>query len=276
MDLVLNFLDTIFLSRHIYPVSWPEESWSRQAVTVYVFVAFGGWLLYLITAFLNYAFLYDHMLMKHPLFLPNQLRREILYASKSIPLMTLGMVPFFMLEIHGFSKLYIHKDTQPGLQELGYLMLSILLYLMFTDCCIYWIHRFLHHRRVYKYIHKPHHLWKVPTPFASHAFHPIDGYLQALPYHIFPFIFPLHKVLYLLLFLFVNLWTVSIHDGHYSVPNLLKPIINGSAHHTDHHLFYNCNYGQYFTLWDRIGGSFRRPLYTSLKDCEELQRSKDN
>ena len=36
-------------------------------------------------------------------------------------------------------------------------------------------------------------------------------------------------------------------------------IINSSAHHTVHHLEFNYNYGQYFTLWDRIGGSYKRP-----------------
>ncbi|VTJ91650.1 Hypothetical predicted protein, partial [Marmota monax] len=40
---------------------------------------------------------------------------------------------------------------------------------------------------------------------------------------------------------------------------ILKPFINGSAHHTDHHMFFDYNYGQYFTLWDRIGGSFKNP-----------------
>lgn len=87
----------------------------------------------------------------------------------------------------------------------------------------------------------------------------MDGFLQSCPYHIYPFLFPLHKVLYLVLFVFVNVWTVSIHDGDYRVPATLKPFVNGSAHHTDHHLFYNYNYGQFFTLWDRIGGSFRNP-----------------
>ena len=125
--------------------------------------------------------------------------------------------------------------------------------------CIYWIHRGLHHKKVYKYIHKAHHIWKVPTPFASHAFHPVDGFLQSCPYHIYPFLFPLHKFTYLGLFVFVNFWTVSIHDGYYRVPDTFKPIVNGSAHHTDHHLFYNFNYGQFFTLWDRIGKTFRNP-----------------
>lgn len=36
----------------------------------------------------------------------------------------------------------------------------------------------------------------VPTPWAAFAFHPIDGYVQSLPYHIFPMLFPLHKKLY--------------------------------------------------------------------------------
>ena len=143
---------------------------------------------------------------------------------------------------------------------------------------IYWIHRWLHHPSIYRYIHKTHHIWKVPTPFASHAFHPVDGFLQSVPYHIYPFLFPLHKYVYLALFVFVNIWTVSIHDGDYRVPDPLKPYINGSAHHTDHHLFYNYNYGQYFTLWDRIGGSFRTPSVFEGKDLidEALKYEKKN
>ncbi|TEA38384.1 hypothetical protein DBR06_SOUSAS110260, partial [Sousa chinensis] len=121
------------------------------------------------------------------------------------------------------------------------------------------IHRGLHHRLVYKRLHKPHHIWEIPTPFASHAFHPLDGFLQGLPYRIYPFIFPLHKVVHLGLYVLVNIWTVSIHDGDFRVPHIFRPFINGSAHHTDHHMLFDYNYGQYFTLWDRIGGSFKNP-----------------
>jgi len=51
-------------------------------------------------------------------------------------------------------------------------------------------------------------------------------------------------------------WTISIHDGEYFSSN---KFINGAAHHTLHHLYFNYNYGQYFTLWDYIGGSFKMP-----------------
>lgn len=38
-----------------------------------------------------------------------------------------------------------------------------------------------------------------------------------------------------------------------------SPVVNGSACHTIHHYYFNYNYGQFTTLWDRIGGSYRKP-----------------
>lgn len=55
----------------------------------------------------------------------------------------------------------------------------------------------------------------VPTPFASHAFHPLDGYLQSVPYHLYVYLFPMQKWQYIFMFVFVNCWTVMIHDGKY-------------------------------------------------------------
>lgn len=120
--------------------------------------------------------------------------------------------------------------------------------------------------------HKPHHLWKIATPFASHAFHPVDGFMQSLPYHVYPFLFPLHKITYLGLYIFVNVWTISIHDGDYRVPRPLRHVINGSAHHTDHHLYFDYNYGQYFTLWDKIGGSYKSPTAFEGKGPHDYMR----
>lgn len=140
---------------------------------------------------------------------------------------------------------------------------------IWLETCL--IYKFFH-LIFWQFFHKPHHIWKIPTPFASHAFHPVDGFLQGLPYHIYPFFFPLHKVLYLGLYVFVNIWTISIHDGDYRVPSSLISVINGSAHHTDHHLFFDYNYGQYFTLWDRLGGSYRHPSALMGKGPHNLIR----
>lgn len=256
MDLVLDAADRYLLTPHVFPTWLPEDDWRRQTLSLYVITVVGGAALYLFSAALSYYTLFDHRLKKHPLFLKNQIRLEMKTALSSIPLMALYTIPVFVLEVRGYSRLYMGIEGWTGWLAIA---VSACAFIIFTDCFIYWIHRCLHHPLVYKNVHKTHHRWKIPTPFASHAFHPLDGFLQSCPYHIYPFLFPLHKVLYLGLFMVVNVWTVSIHDGDYRVPDTLQPFVNGAAHHTDHHLFYNYNYGQFFTLWDRIGRSYRYP-----------------
>ncbi|KAM4726627.1 lathosterol oxidase [Anableps anableps] len=270
MDLVLNVADHYVLTPYVYPESWAEDGALRQIISLLVVTNLGAAILYLGLGAFSYYFIFDHKLMKHPHFLENQVRREIKYAMTSLPWISIPTVALFFAEVRGYSKLYDNVSDSP----LGWsgLLLSMISFLFFTDMCIYWIHRFLHHKLIYKMFHKPHHVWKITTPFASHAFHPVDGFLQGLPYHIYPFLFPLHKLLYLALYVFVNIWTISIHDGDYRVPSGLTGVINGSAHHTDHHLFFDYNYGQYFTLWDRLGGSYRHPSALMGKGPMDLIR----
>ena len=151
--------------------------------------------------------------------------------------MALLTAPCFWLELQGYSKLYDALEDGPGM---WYDFLQFPLFILFTDCLVYFIHRGLHHPLVYKTLHKPHHKWIMPTPYASVAFHPVDGFLQSTPYHLFPFVFPLQKFAYLGLFVFVQIWTVFIHDGEY-VSN--SPIVNGAACHTLHHLYFSYNFG---------------------------------
>ncbi|XP_063058628.1 lathosterol oxidase [Engraulis encrasicolus] len=277
MDLILGVADRFFFTPYVYPAWWGEEEPIRQILGLLVVTNLGAAVLYLGLGTLSYVFIFNHELMKHPQFLPNQVRREIKYAMTSLPWISIPTVALFFAEVRGYSKLYDNVHDSP----LGWpgLFLSMVSFLFFTDMCIYWIHRFLHHKLIYKHFHKPHHVWKITTPFASHAFHPVDGFLQGLPYHIYPFLFPLHKLLYLGLYVCVNIWTISIHDGDYRLPRPLQAVINGAAHHTEHHLAFDYNYGQYFTVWDRIGSSYRDPPALEGKgplDTIHRMQSKDN
>lgn len=258
MDEVLKILDDYIFTPFLYPASWPTDYWLRQLLSLLIIVYTGATTLYFVTASLCYAFLFDKRLMNHPKFLKNQIQTEIKCSLMSMPLMNIPTAAMFFLHHRGYGKTY---DGVSSSVWLGYMSLPVefVMVVAFTDMMIYWIHRAFHHKLLYSAIHKPHHAFKVPSPFASHAFHPVDGFMQSFPYHLFPFIFPLNKYLYLIFFVLVNFWTVSIHDGDCKIPDLLKPFINGSAHHTDHHLYYNYNYGQFFTLWDRLAGSYRNP-----------------
>ncbi|KAH9057799.1 hypothetical protein EDB87DRAFT_1564675 [Lactarius vividus] len=235
--------------------AWPRDYIPRQLLSLSAITLTGIFFLYFIFAGLSYRYIFNHEMMSHPRFLKNQVKLEIQCSLRAFPGMALLTLPWFQAEVRGYSKLY----DSVGDYGLAYLLFSIPFFLVFTDYGIYWVHRLLHHPLIYKYVHKPHHKWLIPTPFASHAFHPLDGYLQSVPYHLFIFVFPLHRWLYLGLFVFVNFWSILIHDSDMITGHALENVINGPAHHTLHHLYFTVNYGQYFTWADRWGGSYRQP-----------------
>jgi len=252
--------------------AWPRNYIPRQMVSLCVVTLIGIHILYFLFAWLSYKFIFNHDMMRHPRFLKNQVWLEIQCSLRGFPGMMLLTLPWFQAEVMGYSMLYDGLDTYGYF----YLIASVPLFLLFTDYCIYWIHRWLHIPILYKYIHKPHHKWIIPTPFSSHAFHAVDGYLQSVPYHLFIFIFPLHRILYLVLFVLINFWTIFIHDSDMVTGHPLEKIINGPAHHTLHHMYFNVNYGQYFTWADRAGNSYRQPEsdLDPLLEVKELDKSK--
>jgi len=183
----------------------------------------------------------------------DQVKNEIVLSVWSIAVMTLMTAPFELMVEAGWTKLYWDVNEHGMLYHA---VISPIMFLMFSDTCIYWIHRGLHHRSVYGPIHKLHHKYKDTTPFSAYAFHPLDGWLQGCPYHLFIFLFPMHHITYFISLGVVGLWTINIHDR----VTLNLPGVNGAAHHTIHHTMFNYNYGQYFTFWDKLGGSYRKPM----------------
>ncbi|KAJ2758204.1 c-5 sterol desaturase [Coemansia sp. BCRC 34490] len=261
MDVVMGYLDTyvfdaIYNRAGALTATEPlaRTSIMRQSLSLFVFIYSYIMAFYFGTAGLSYKLIYDKTQEKHPKFLPRQRFMEMACASRALPAITLMTIPWILGELHGHSLVYKEWDKY-GYTYLG---VSAAMFILFTDFCIYWIHRLEHHPLVYAKCHKLHHKWIVCTPYASHAFHPVDGYLQSLPYHLAVYVFPMHEYVYLALFAFVNVWSVMIHDGEYVASNA---VVNGAAHHTVHHLYFNYNYGQFTTLFDRIFGSYRKPTH---------------
>lgn len=256
-------------SAYTYASMFARDNLLREGINMFIMTAVFGWLLYFSVATISYFTVFDKKIFNHPRYLKNQMRLEMGLASRSIPIMVLLTLPFFLLEINGYLRLYGPIDESTGGWKA--VLMQLPTFIFFTDCGIYFIHRWLHIPAVYKRLHKPHHKWIVCTPYASHAFHPVDGWCQSLPYHLFPLVLPLQKVLYLFLFTFVNFWTVMIHDGQYLSND---PFVNGTACHTIHHLYFNYNYGQFTTLWDRLGGSYRRPDDSLFENNDEQTEKK--
>ncbi|CCD21540.1 putative lathosterol oxidase [Trypanosoma vivax] len=237
----------------ILPVD--RNSLRDQVFVYWLLLTTGGIALYLICASLSTYVLFVRLgetyfpptLKKADL--QAQIRHEIFIAVASIPFMAVLMTPAAVLSHRKYSKIY-HNVEDYGWP---YLVFSALLFFVFTDFMVYWFHRGLHHPTLYRYVHKLHHTYKHTTPFSSHAFNPCDGFGQGVPYYTFIFIFPTHHYLFVALFIVVNMWTISIHDQ----VDFGGWFINTTGHHTLHHEQFNYDYGQYLTLWDRIGGTYR-------------------
>eukprot|EP01103_Thecamoeba_quadrilineata_P006252 TRINITY_DN15982_c0_g1_i1.p1 TRINITY_DN15982_c0_g1~~TRINITY_DN15982_c0_g1_i1.p1 ORF type:complete len:270 (+),score=19.33 TRINITY_DN15982_c0_g1_i1:67-876(+) len=258
-------------------VSWlihsPPDSITVRFLANYIVLLLGGAFFYLFFASLSFYFFFVWGRKTfYPSTLPSdlskQIKVEITNASSSLPIMALLMTPFPLLLQYGYGRIYYSVDDYGW----AYLILSVALFIIVTDFSIYWVHRGLHHPIMYKNIHKLHHTYRYTTPFSSHAFHPIDGWAQGVSYYLFCFIFPLHHILFVVLFMFVNIWTISIHD---QVDFSGAGLLNSTGHHTIHHVEFSYNYGQYFTIWDRVFLTYKPSTKThSYSDLAMKQHQK--
>jgi lathosterol oxidase len=191
----------------------------------------------------------------HPSYVPDRARNR--QAMRLSVVGTLGnitlMMPFHALIAAGHSRIY-WSATARGLP---WLILSVPLYIFFVDTVIYWSHRTLHGDFFYRHFHRYHHQWQVPNSWTSMAFHPLDSFVLGLPVHLFAFLVPLNGVLYLAMQSTMSLWSVGSHDR---VAVFRWKWFNYVDNHTLHHYFFRCNYGQFFTFWDRLMGTWRNPV----------------
>jgi lathosterol oxidase len=133
---------------------------------------------------------------------------------------------------------------------------------LFHDTYFYWMHRLIHHPKLFNLVHKTHHLSKNPSPFAALSFHPIESFLEVA------WTIPMARLLPMFTwFIFAFLIVIINVLGHLGVEiypdflrkNQITKYLNFSKDHNDHHNYFHGNYGLYFSFWDRIMKTYRNP-----------------
>ena len=151
----------------------------------------------------------------------------------------------------GYTQIYLEWSDYP----IWWIPFSILLPLLIHETYYYWLHRWMHHPKVYRYIHKVHHDSISTSVWTSFSFHPVESMLQAIVIPLLTLIIPMHLFILLGLLIFMTLSAIINHAGVEIYPNswkrnpLMKWLI-GSTHHDIHHQKFTKNYGLYFTFWD--------------------------
>ncbi|CAG8218623.1 unnamed protein product [Penicillium salamii] len=117
------------------------------------------------------------------------------------------------------------------------------------EISFYYVHRALHHPRIYTYIHKMHHKYITPVAFAAEYAHPIEHILA----NVLPVTLPLHLKgahgLTIMAFVTFELWEAAAdHSGY----DFLK--LPPAELHDLHHEKFRVNYGT-IGLMDWIHGT---------------------
>ncbi|CAG8616289.1 7313_t:CDS:2 [Ambispora leptoticha] len=154
--------------------------------------------------------------------------------------------------------------------------------MLIFDTWQYFIHRLFHQNSfLYRHIHSRHHLLYVPYAFGALYNHPVEGFvLDSVGASIAFKLSGLTTRGGMLFFSFATLKTVDDHCG-YDLPFDPIQIIfgNNSAYHDIHHQNYGIkmNFSQpFFTIWDRILGTYMAHPPTDKKKLSSENQDNDN
>lgn len=156
-------------------------------------------------------------------------------------------VPFAILSF------YIMKlRGMPDVRELPtfhWVLFEIGVCILVEEFGFYYSHRVLHSKRIYKYIHKQHHLWTAPVAVTAIYAHPIEHiFSNMLPPFLGVLICRSHIATAWLWFTMAYLSTLNAHSGYHF------PFFPSPEAHDFHHLKFNYNFGM-LGLLDRIHGT---------------------
>jgi sterol desaturase/sphingolipid hydroxylase (fatty acid hydroxylase superfamily) len=184
-----------------------------------------------------------------------QIRREIMNSLRSISIFAL----FWLIALSGITP---HNQLYFEISDYGWLywFCSFAGLLLLHDTFVYWLHRLMHHPKLYRNFHREHHRSVHPSPFAGYSLDASEALIHSLFFLVISHVVPFHWSVIMLM-----IWVSSIanaigHLGYEAMPaNWLRwggLVFNTTTHHDLHHTQGGQhNFGVYFRFWDWAMGT---------------------
>lgn len=151
---------------------------------------------------------------------------------------------------------------------------------MCTITLFYWIHRAMHHKWIYRYVHKQHHNFNVSIGIASEHAHPIEDIVA----NYFPtlsgcLLMGSHAVVLWAWIAFRLVETIDSHSGYHFEWSLFNRMFaaKGAMRHDYHHSHNKGCYGAF--IWDRFMGTdldfleYEKSLKPHLGEMQEKKKT---
>ncbi len=191
----------------------------------------------------------------------DQFKKELKWSIVTALLFALAGSILVLLWQKGYTKVYLNITDYPA----WWLPVSLFIALVLHETYYYWLHRWMHHPRIFRVVHKVHHDSNITSPWTAFSFHPLEGLLQAIFLPLLLIVLPMHLYVVLLQLTIMTFSSVINHldievypKGFYK--HFFGRWLIGATHHSLHHKQFKYNYGLYFTFWDKWEGT-ESPLY---------------
>ncbi|GAA5887660.1 hypothetical protein JCM6882_001487 [Rhodosporidiobolus microsporus] len=155
---------------------------------------------------------------------------------------------------------------------------QLCLFFFLEDMWHYFVHRLMHHRRLYKYVHKVHHTYSAPFGLAAEYAHPIEVLILGLGTVGSPLLWcylsggNMHLITmytWICLRLFQAVDAHSGYDFPWSLQHWL-PIWAGAEHHDYHHEQFQDCYSSSLRIWDwMLGTDHKYHAYRAKQKAEK-------
>ena len=203
------------------------------------------------------------ILLKFPK--PGRMVKEFLLSVSAFGIFAIAAAGTLLAYRAGWTYLYFDIAER----GVAYFIFTFVFLIIVHDTYFYWIHRFMHIRPVFKYVHAWHHKSTNPSPWTAFSFHPLESIAELWFFPLLVLVMPIHFGVFLLFLVYLTVMNVIAHLGYEFYPSgfTKHPVlkwINTSTHHNMHHSrAVNHNFGFYLNFWDRIMGT-NHPKYDDV------------
>lgn len=159
-------------------------------------------------------------------------------------------------------------------------MLQCLGYLLGLDAYQYLIHRLMHTRVLFRYVHHVHHRSRIPSALSAFSFHPIEFILLGVYFPMMLSVLELNMVSVAILCIIQFLLNTIPHCGYEFAPpwwyrHCIGRLILTPYFHDVHHQVSSFNFGACTTIWDRLLGTMQPAFERGFVELVATRRSID-